>query len=440
MTEAPLPRAARPFRLDLDQQRKRAKDLARAARRGDRAALRRFRAHHPDAAMLDGPPLPPSLARLAAAQLVVARELGLPSWPRLVAHFRAMAAARLALGAGAPPDAGEDTLHLRCGSDIAPMLRRAGFAGAFLEYADPLCQGPVLPREDWLQHRVAFLMEACGEILGLEPAALAARRLSEEAALAAAARRRRVVLWFEHDSHDQLILARCLAQFAANPPARLELVVLDRFPGAARFIGLGQMPPEALRLLWRQRRPLGPAALKLGAAVWDALRAPEPAGLLRLARSGAPALPHLAPALRRHCQELPDSRTGLGLTERLILESLAERSRSLGAVFQDLTLRREPMPWLGDVLFRHLLNRLRQGHLPLLRGSGGAAAWAQEELELTEAGRAVLAGALDWLALRPPARWLGGIRLTADAPCWRWDAAAEQVMLQPPAPERRGLA
>ncbi|HWL80704.1 MAG TPA: DUF1835 domain-containing protein [Roseomonas sp.] len=440
MTGTPLPRAALPFRLDLDQQRKRAKELARAARQGDATALRRFRQHHPKAAMLAGPSLPPPLIRLSAAQLVIARELGLPDWPHLVAHLRAMAAARTALGAGTPPDAGEDTLHLRCGSDIAPALRQAGFAGGFLEYADPLCQGPVLRAEDWLSHRLDFLMEACGEALGLERAPLRERRLAEEAALAAAPRHRRVVLWFEHDSHDQLILARCLAEFAPNPPVRLELVELDRFPGAARFIGLGQMPPEALRLLWRRRRSLGPDALRLAAETWNALRAPSPTGLLALARTGTPALPHLAPALLRHCQELPDSRTGLSLTERLILESLAERSRSLGAVFQDLTLRREPMPWLGDVLFRHLLNRLRQVQVPLLQGRGEAATWAEEELLLTEAGQAVLSGALDWLALRPPTRWLGGVRLAADAPCWRWNAAIQAVELRPPAPEWQSLA
>ncbi len=65
-----------------------------------------------------------------------------------------------------------------------------------------------------------------------------------------------MVAWFEHDSYDQLILARCLAQFAETPPSRLELVTLDQYTGAMRFIGLGQLPPEALRLLWEKRTPV----------------------------------------------------------------------------------------------------------------------------------------------------------------------------------------
>ena len=37
-------------------------------------------------------------------------------------------------------------------------------------------------------------------------------------------------------------------------PRRLELINIGEFPGAVRFIGLGQLPPEALRMLWAKRR------------------------------------------------------------------------------------------------------------------------------------------------------------------------------------------
>lgn len=65
----------------LEQQRKRARELLLAARAEDPAALRRFRQHHPRFAA-------GSTLRLADAQLVIAREFGFPSWPRLVAHIR----------------------------------------------------------------------------------------------------------------------------------------------------------------------------------------------------------------------------------------------------------------------------------------------------------------------------------------------------------------
>ena len=45
---------------------------------------------------------------------------------------------------------------------------------------------------------------------------------------------------------------------------------------------------------------------------------------------GIAELPQLAGAVRRHCQELPLIGTGLSLTERLILQLLAEAPRTVG--------------------------------------------------------------------------------------------------------------
>lgn len=423
MPDADAGRHASPFRLNLEQQRKRAKDLLKGLRAGDADALRRFGAHHPGAAAPGA--MPDRLARLSEAQLVIARELGLPSWPKLKVHVEAMDDAWASIiSGGAAPDRGMATLHIRCGSDIAPSLRQAGFTGNFLEYADPLCQGPVLDVPDWLDRRADFLAASYGEGVGRSRAQIAGDlAAAEEGLRSAASRYDRVVLWFEHDSYDQLILARCLAEFAAAPPVRLELVSAAGFPGAMRFIGLGQLPPEALRLLWDARAPVADDALRAGRAVWAALRAPDPRPLAAMAASGIPGLPQLAPALHRHCQELPWTRDGLSLTERLVLELLAERPRTVGDAYAALMMEREPLPWLTDLMIRSIVDAMKVARAPVFTGAfdGEDRHWPQERLTITPLGRAVLAGEVDWLSLRPPERWLGGVRIPGDAPCWRWD-------------------
>jgi len=70
-----------PERPDLDQLRRRAKELRDAARRDDSGASERFVRHHGSA--------PTGAVTLAAAQLVIARELGFASWPRLKAAVEA---------------------------------------------------------------------------------------------------------------------------------------------------------------------------------------------------------------------------------------------------------------------------------------------------------------------------------------------------------------
>ena len=74
-----------PVRPDLDQLRRQAKDLLRAMRAREPAAVAELREHHPDAV---GPPS----ARLADAQLVLARSYQTTSWTRLVQAARLAAA------------------------------------------------------------------------------------------------------------------------------------------------------------------------------------------------------------------------------------------------------------------------------------------------------------------------------------------------------------
>lgn len=323
------------------------------------------------------------------------------------------------------------TLHIRCGSDIRPTLREAGFVGDFLECSDPVCQGPVLDDAAWLDRRADFLANSYGVWLGRSRDLIADDLASAEERLrSAAADYQRIVLWFEHDTYDQLILARCLAQFAETPPMRLELVSAARYPGATRFIGLGQLPPEALRLLWNEREPVSEQGLRAGLAVWAMLRSPDPSPLADLAAVGIPDLPQLARAVRRHCQELPWTGNGLNLSERLILQLLAERPRTVGDTFRDLMMEREPLPWLTDLLFRFVVESMRAVSQPVFMGEFESEdrRWPRERLTITPMGRAVLAGEVDWLSLRPPARWLGGVWIPGTSPCWRWDDGTATVV------------
>lgn len=70
-----------PVRPNLEQLKHQAKDLLRAVRQGEPAALAEFTKHHPKS-------IAAPAAKLADAQLALARSYGLPSWPRLVIACR----------------------------------------------------------------------------------------------------------------------------------------------------------------------------------------------------------------------------------------------------------------------------------------------------------------------------------------------------------------
>ena len=66
-----------PVRPDLEQIHRQAKELLRAVRTGDADAMADLREHHPES-------IEPAAAKLADAQLVLARTYGASSWARLV--------------------------------------------------------------------------------------------------------------------------------------------------------------------------------------------------------------------------------------------------------------------------------------------------------------------------------------------------------------------
>lgn len=185
-----------------------------------------------------------------------------------------------------------------------------------------------------------------------------------------------------------------------------------------------------MRLLWSERALVSEGSLHARQSVWTSLRSADPRPLAELARTGIPDLPQLARAVRRHCQELPWIGTGLSLTERLTLQLLAEEPLTVGQTYYRLMMEREPIPWLSDLLFRFIVENMKRVEAPVFTGTfvGADHQWPKERLTITPLGHAVLAGKVDWLSLRPPARWLGGVSIPGTTPCWRWDEDTASVL------------
>jgi hypothetical protein len=421
------------FRLNFEQQGKRAKELLKAARSGNPKALARFKS-------------PP---KLAEAQCLIAQELRFENWAALKRHIAEMTREReLALAqAPLPPDARSRvdgdlrTLHIRCGSDLKIPLRNAGFAGDFYEHNYPYLIGPVREGPGCLEQRARFLVESYGDSRDppLQYEAVLRGLERDEQLLHESAQYERVVIWSEFDCHDQLVLVRLLGHYATHRrPQQLELINVGEFPGAVRFIGLGQLPPEALRMLWRKRRPATQATLELGLDTWRALISPDPRKLALILRGGTPALPLLAKALHRHLRELPSRVNGLSFTEELVLQLLAESEMNLIQLWGRSTYERDPLPGQGDLQLRdRVLNmedasaRVYQRRPGVDRNGESRPPWT-DVFTITDLGRAVLRGDVDFLSLRPPSRWVGGVQIGHGLPDWRWNEQTRDAVCRQP--------
>ncbi|RSM57676.1 hypothetical protein DMB66_32055 [Actinoplanes sp. ATCC 53533] len=106
-----MPTLDMPDRPDLDSFRRQARSLQRDIRAGDAGAVARLAHHHPGGVPDDLSGLP-----LAAAQLVVAREYGFASWPRLRRYLATVAEHGWVTGLGAvsAADPADEFCRLAC--------------------------------------------------------------------------------------------------------------------------------------------------------------------------------------------------------------------------------------------------------------------------------------------------------------------------------------
>lgn len=98
----------------------------------------------------------------------------------------------------------------------------------------------------------------------------------------------RIVLWFEHDSYDQICKSYVLAHLVEFDldDVLVECIQVDYFPGVKKFIGIGQLSqvPESILVLWQQRQRVTPAQAAFGARCWQAFVLNNPNQFLQLAR------------------------------------------------------------------------------------------------------------------------------------------------------------
>ena len=321
-------------------------------------------------------------------------------------------------------------LHVTNGDIAAELIRAAGISGEVTVTADVLHEGPApggLPPERWRKVRARHLAES-----GYD---------DYESALAALTRWDRtledyrsydeVILWFEHDLFDQLLLIRTLDLFAGAQPRRHRAVadLHRRVPGRrplprpgpahAAADGLPPRPPAA-----GQRGAEAPGPRRLAGL----LRSAIPARLEALLRGDTSPLPFLAGALRRHLEEFPAVSNGLSA-----LRAADPARAGGGGVDLRGAVPRHPGHGGAGLHGGQLLPphpaRARRAAAPA--PAPGARAHrrpcAPSRASLTTSGREVLEERDDWVRIRGIDRWLGGVHLQGSEAAWRWDGEAGRL-------------
>jgi hypothetical protein len=313
-------------------------------------------------------------------------------------------------------------LHVTNGDIAAELIRLSGISGEVSVTADVLHEGPApggLPPERWRKVRARYLAESGHD--------------DYESALAALTRwdhtledyrsYDEVILWFEHDLFDQLLLIRILDGFAERNlgGTELSMICIGEFPGVVPFHGLGQLTSSQMASLLPRRQRVDESQKLLARDAWRAFCGPDPTGLEAVLQRDTSPLPFLADALRRHLEELPWVSNGLSRSERQILRGLADGASTFEELFR-ATQRMEERIYMGDASFLQILRDLASPPRPLVRLEPAPnGALRAQRVSLTKTGREVLEGKDDWVHIRGIDRWLGGVHLQGSESAWRWD-------------------
>lgn len=313
-------------------------------------------------------------------------------------------------------------LHITNGDCAADTLR-AFLTDPVVITADPLFDGPASEVDDdaWYAMRARTLAE---DDEGARR--IAAELASLDRALAnAAARGDEVVLWFEHDLFDQLLLVRTLSRLASGATA--SLICIDRFPCVEQFIGLGQLTAAQLATLLPARKPVEAPHVDQATRVWKAFRATDPTSLSTMTSAGP--LPFLGTAVRRFLEEYPSTANGLSRSATQVLGVLADGPRDGGVLFA-ASQEREESPFMGDWSLFDVTRALARGRVPLvtINPEPRVVDLRGHTVAITDAGRDVLAGRKDGVTLNGIDVWRGGVHLSGWKTPWRWDAARQTLI------------
>ena len=345
-------------------------------------------------------------------------------------------------------------LHITNGDATRVPLERSGVPGTVASWDDVLHEGPtpLASGEEWWRVRARYLASAG---YGDEAEMLEHVRAKGDP-LDAAAAHDEVVFWFEHDLHDQLLVVRhlwwlsrwiagsedpaCESGRSEDPACeggRSEGQGSGRREGPSRprfsiVIGtdyLGLLKPEEFPARFAARRAITAEEIEVGAAIWKAFCGDDPRRLVSFASDAGP-LRYVPRAMHRLLEEFPAAKAGLARSERQILEVLSEGPRSPGQAFVACAKLEDDI-WMGDWSFWAIVRRMASAAPPLVAADVQRVEdrFPEGILTITAAGRQVLAGDADYLALNAPSRWIGGTYLTPQR-AWRWTGSS----LLPPAP------
>ncbi len=301
-------------------------------------------------------------------------------------------------------------LNIINGDGCIKIMREANIEGEFLPWRDFLHEGSVpagLNLDELSIIRAKFISEyRVGEFNEIY------KNFKERnSKLKAYKEYDKIVLWFEHDLHDQLQLLQILDWFATKElkDIQLSLIYSNNY--------LGDSTPQQIKKMLRYAIDISPKHLKLAKEAWSAFREPTPKSWFKLLKKNTSILPFLQSAILRMLEEFPNTKCGLSRTEYQALLVISNGIDDANDIFEK-SQSFEERKFMGNVIFWKILNNFENYNI-IKRDTNN-------RLTITNLGRELLDGKRFWFDIMPIDRYIGGCHLTLEN-LWCWDVPTQTI-------------
>ncbi|WP_171016981.1 DUF1835 domain-containing protein [Pseudalkalibacillus caeni] len=231
-----------------------------------------------------------------------------------------------------------------------------------------------------------------------------------------------IVLWFEHDRYDQLMLLYLLNRLGTLHKTNVSMVLPEKYVTSERFFSLSQLTEQELENLFQERKKVSIEQFQQAEEGWEAFSSSNPKDLLNFIHHKAIKLPFLKQAILSHFDYFPSERNGLTSIEEETLKILADGKTKFLKLFESIASKRRS-DGLSDLHFSAILKQLSKTKSPLIKVHGILPDFSLPEmnpfLELTEEGEEVLRAEKDRFDCLPFNWWLGGVHLQDGT--YRWN-------------------
>ena len=223
-----------------------------------------------------------------------------------------------------------------------------------------------------------------------------------------------VVLWFEHDRYDQIMMIYLLTELSSLGFQDISLVTIDRYPGIEPFHGLGQLTTNQLIDLLPKKKTVTTEQIEEAITAWKAYQSNDPDDLKKWIQNQKQELPFLKQAMMSHVSYFPSTETGLNEVEHLALSLISDGKLQFNQLFHKVSSSRIN-DGLSDFYFASLLNELMVGEYSLITSDSNLPNFEHPTstaiLEITQNGLDVLEGKSSRFDLIGMDWWIGGVHI-----------------------------